>query len=319
MFASIRRWLFGGSAGKRVSVDLPSVPREQIAHLLLRPDGLARVDWGMANSWIGRQTGADPDAWRRAVMAACLDEVRDSLPRDHRRWRSANVEGLAPLEGRIGPAMAAVAERAFTVLGSDLRVIRGDAPIPPVAIVAIEPNESYLDFTSSYFPDEGAFATSGGLCLNEGEDAFALIAVNAGSRRGCEVTVAHELTHHALRGGRLPLWMEEGFTQMMEERVVHVTNFILNEEMTARQRDHWSEHDIAEFLDGAAFHSPEEDTQELAYHLSQWVVRSELSRRPKEFFRFARACRDRDPDDACQEAIGVSPRELVLGIIGIEE
>ncbi len=199
------------------------------------------------------------------------------------------------------------------------KVVRDDAPIPPIALVAIEPKESYIDFTNSYFPDEGAFATSGGLYLNEGEDAFPLIAISAATRHACEAAAAHELTHHALRGARLPLWVEEGFTQMMEERVVGASNFTLNSEMVSRQREHWSERDIDEFLEGSAFLSPEDDTQELAYHLSQWVVRGELTSRPDQFFRFARACRNGDSTVLCRSILGETPREIVLRTIGIED
>ncbi len=117
----IRR-LRGGPATPKAPKDLLSVDRAAIGHLWHRPDGLPRVDWQLANQWVEQQKGADGQehAWRRAVAAACLDELRDSLPSDHRRWRSANVEGLAPLEGSIGPALAAVAERSYKVLGTVL-------------------------------------------------------------------------------------------------------------------------------------------------------------------------------------------------------
>ncbi len=320
MFDHLRKRIFGPRS-RKAALDLPSVAREKVSHLWNRPDGLPRVDWSMADHWIAQH--ADPGRshgdWRRAVMAACLDELRDSLPQDHRRWRSPNVEGLAPLQGSTGAAMAVVAERSFKSLRKDLRIIRGDDPIPPIAIVAIEPEPSYIDFTNSYFPDEGAFAVSGGLYLSEEASAFPLIAINAHARHGCEAGVVHELTHHALHAAGLPPWVEEGFTQMMEERIARTTNFKLNAEMVARQRELWSEHDIDDFLDGSAFYSPISGVQELSYHLAQWVVRGELTRRPDLFFQFARNCRTTDPEESCQEALGTTPRSLVQNIIGIDD
>ncbi|CAN5720864.1 hypothetical protein BH11PLA1_BH11PLA1_11720 [soil metagenome] len=320
MLSWVRQLLGSTARDKRALANLPTVDRELVAHLWHSPDGLPRIDWEAANFWIARQPGGREhlERWRRGVMAACLDEARDSLTHDHRRWRSANVEGLAPLAGSIGPDLAAAAERSYTHLRSALKVIRGDAPIPPIALVAIEPQDAYIDFTNSYFGDVGTFATSGGLYLNEGHDAFPLIAIHATGGRHLDAIVVHELTHHALHGAGLPPWVEEGFTQMMEERVAHVRNFKLDRETISRQRECWSRRDIEEFLDGSAFHSLEDDVQELAYHLAQWIVRGELDRRPAEFFRFARACRAQDSAAECEHILGATPRQLVLRVIGLE-
>jgi hypothetical protein len=321
MFGFLRRWLQGDVASTAAPKDLVTLERGRVAHLWHRPEGLPRVDWDMASRWIAEHApdGADPAPWRRAVMAACLDQLRDELPTDHRRWRSRHVEGLGPMEGNLSPAMASAAERACHALRRDLSMIRDDAPIPTVAIVAITPKASYIDFTSSYFPDDGAFATSGGLYLNTEPDSVALIAVNAAVPWACEAAVAHELTHHALHGLNIPLWIEEGFTQLMEERVTGTCDFTLDPTQAARQRELWHDRDLQMFLDGHAFGSPDGDTQELAYHLSQWIVRSELTRRPGDFFRFVRACRDEDPDLACQRVLGVSQHELVATAMGLDE
>ncbi len=313
------KWLlqrFRSAPTPTLPVDLPTVSRQEIEHVWHRPGGMPRVDWLLANAWIQRKRDASsPEAWRRAVMAACLDEVRDTLETDHRRWRSRNVEGLAPCDSRIGKRVTDVAEEAYVVLRRDLQKIRGEHEIPPIAIALIAPTSAYIDFTDSYFPDEGEFATSGGLYLNEGDDAIALIAVNASTTHALAQTIVHELTHHALRGSRLPLWAEEGLTQMMEERVTRVPNFELSRTMQARQQQRWDESTIDEFIGGAAFSSPEDDTQELAYHLAQWIVRGELTRRPDDFFRFLRDCRDRPANVACKLALGAPPAEVVLSAL----
>lgn len=319
MFNYLRKLLSGKPRALAAPVGLPEIERANAAHLWHSPEGLPRVDWATANAWIPRQSAKHPpEHWRRAVAAVWLDELRDSLAEDHRRWRSQNVEGIAPLAGSVAQAAANTAEHAYEVLTRDLAVIRGKEPIPPIALCLIAPLDSYLTLVSSYLPDEGEFATSGGMYLHEGTDALSLVAVNASGRHQCEQTIAHELTHHALHAARLPIWVEEGFTQMMEERVVGVPNFTLNQEMMDRQHAAWSERDIDEFLSGAGFHCPDDDIQELSYHLAQFIVRSELTRRPKDFFAFARACRDQDPERACTQHLGLTPRALVTGALGLE-
>jgi hypothetical protein len=292
--------------------DLLSVPRADVEHLWHRQHDFPRIDWFAADRWIAaRPQDQSPNSWRRAIMAACLDEVRDSLTTDHRRWRSAHVEGLAPLEGGTGHSVKALADRAFVKLHADLQPIRGSGPIPPIAIVLIEPMAAYLDFTSTYFPDEGEFATSGGLYLNEGPDAFPLIAVNASSRHACEATVAHELTHHALHGCNLPPWAEEGLTQMMEERLARAAPFTLSHEQVHRHRECWDDANLPDLLDGSAFLSPHDDVQELAYHLALWIVHAELAANPKRFFAFLAACRELGPDQSSLRHLGQPPIDLI--------
>jgi hypothetical protein len=306
-------WLRTRGDAAQTAPVLPHFERAEVEHLWQTRDGFPCVDWHMVDRWISNQRSLK---WtrgqlRRVVMGQCLDEIRDSLDVEHRRWRSANVEGLAPVEGTIAQALARTAESAYKILTRDLAVIRGDQPISPVALVAIEPRSSYFDFTSSYFPEGGEFASSGGMYLHGGSNGFSMLAVNCAPRHGAETAVAHELTHHALHDCALPLWMEEGFTQMMEERVVGGSNFTLNREFQDRHAALWNSRNIKRFIEGEMFISPVDDQQELAYHLSQWLVRSELTRRPKEFFAFARACREMEADQACLHTLGVTQQELI--------
>src|SRR6185295_15043814 len=165
------------------------------------------------------------DQFRRAAAAAWLDELRDALQDDHKRWRHAGVEGLGPIEDDLAVRAAKGADRAREMIADALRPIRADAPIPLVAVIALRKQEDYYSFISRYYPDEGEFGTSGGVYINEGEPSVPIIAMPANLKHSVELTLAHELTHHALRGLELPLWVEEGLTQMMEERVTGYTAF----------------------------------------------------------------------------------------------
>jgi hypothetical protein len=157
----------------RAPANLPSLPRDQLSHLFHLDDGLPHVDWAAA-AWIARTLPDDQqrDAQRRAIAAAWLDELRDALTADHRRWRHAQVEGLGPLEGGIALRIARAADHAFDVVGEALHPIRGQAGIPPVAIIALDSSETYYTFIAHYYPEEGHWGTSGGIYINEGPDAF---------------------------------------------------------------------------------------------------------------------------------------------------
>lgn len=272
----------------------------------------------MAESWLTRRTTPAeklPDM-RRALAAAWLDEVRDALKSDHRRWRHARVEGLGPVDKNIAIHASRAADSAFEIIEKALRPILGGNPIPPVGIVVMATLEDYLSFIAAYYPDEGEFATSGGMYLNGGTDAFPFVALPAPSAASVAGVIAHELTHHALFGMGLPLWVEEGLTQMMAERVTGIPNFVLNEELLGRHRHRWQESGLDGFWSGASFHSPHEDEQELAYHLSQILVRGQLDRDAAAFFRFARACRESGPEAAVRDHFGTDPDDVVERFLG---
>lgn len=291
---------------RRAPLSLPSLPRDEVSHLLRLDHKLPHIDWGAADAWIAR-TEPDPARHadrRRAIAAAWLDELRDALDDDHRRWRHPQVEGLAPLEGSASQRVARGADRSIEVIERALKPIRDDIPVPPIAVVALSSDEHYYSFISHYYPDEGQWGTSGGVYINDGADSFPILTLPIQLKWAVEQTIAHELTHHALHGLELPLWVEEGLTQMMEERVTGHTNFKLDHEILERHRDRWPEIGLDRFWSGDAFHSPDDDVQELSYHLAQLLVRSLLAQRPRDFFAFARACRDQGIETAAAEHLG---------------
>lgn len=330
MFKRLKRLLRGRVASRR-SVDLPSIEREQIAPFLTVSEGLPQVDWGMAEIWIERTADRDAStsqSLRRAVAAAWLDELRDAMPTDSRRWRRGAVEGLAPLEGSVGLRAANAADLSLDVIGRALREIRGDPvmhPIPPIAVVVLASAEEYYSFISHFYGEEGEYATSGGIYVRSSADTFPLLAVNGQTPEHLEATIAHELTHHALHpptvaaahDAGLPLWAEEGLTQLMEERVTGIANFRFDREFLARHRSLWDEIGFDGFTDGSIFHSPEGERQELSYNLAHALTNSLLTTKAKAFFAFARACRNEgaNAEDAAHEHLGGSVEDLARALL----
>ncbi len=316
-------WLrgrLGSGRGLRASnVVLPIIEPGQMRSFCAVSHGLPQVDWGMVDHWVSKREASEGERalLRRAVASAWLDEVRGALEVAHRRWKGERVEGLGPVEDDLAPRVARAAERAIGVIGPALRPIRGDGAIDDLAIVAFQETEDYYSFIAHEYPEEGEFATSGGVYMHQREVDFPVIAMPLRVRHGVESTIAHELTHHALWALDLPLWVEEGLTQMMEERVTGASNFVFTHEMVERHRAHWGRRGLERFWSGRSFHSPEDDEQELSYNLSQAIVRRQLSDRAKAFFAFARACRSSDDGaDAAGKHLDCGLDELAEQVLG---
>jgi hypothetical protein len=103
---------------------------------------------------------------------------------------------------------------------------------------------------------------------------------------------------------------------MMEERVTGYTDFKLDREMVAQQRERW-EGRLEEFLSGAGFYSPEDEDQKLAYHLAEWIARVELSERAEAYFRFVRGCAEMGAEESAQEHLACGLEEMVARRLGV--
>ncbi|TVQ51375.1 MAG: hypothetical protein EA377_12700 [Phycisphaerales bacterium] len=319
-----------GATSNAPTADLPWLSRESIAHLLVTEEDLPHVDWGMAEAWIEHQSAPEQAEMsaadlHRAIAAAWLDELRDALATDSRRWRTAQVEGLAPLEGNIGPRAAAAADRSLRVIGEALREIRGEPrnnPIPPIGIVALGTHEEYYSFIARFYADEDEYATSGGLYIRSTAEEFPVLAIAAQATFAIEETMAHELTHHAFAPdrpelGHLPMWVEEGLAQMMEEYVTRAPRFVFDREILERHQALWLEIGLDGFASGESFHSPEGEEQELSYNLAEALTRSLATTRRADFFAFVRACRNerQDHELAAREHLGGTVEELAESMI----
>lgn len=319
MFRKLFRSLRGEDRELRKStLELRSIEPAILSHAIQMIDGLPHLDWGMADAWIDRNARdeSEIEPLRRAFAAGWLDALSEALGGEYRRWRHAEVEGLAPLAGNLGPQTALAADRAITVIQRALRPVRGDVPIPTVAILALENADQYYTLIAPLHPDEGEFATSGGIFTGGHDGTYPAIIFPCGVRHAIGNIIAHELTHHALAGLALPLWLEEGYAQMMEERVTNVSSFQLTREIHQRHRDHWPEAGIDRFFSGDAFTSPEGDEQELAYNLSQAIVRGMLTERAAAFFAFTLECGELGAEAAAMKHLGMRVDELAERIVG---
>ncbi len=297
---------------------LPTIDPAEIEPLLYEYEGLPRVDWQQAGAWaIARQDQMPIEDARRALTAAWLDVLSGGFAIPYTRWRSPDVEGLAPAEGHIAARTAAAARESMRCIRESLTPIRGGDPIPPIAVLALASGDDYYSFVCEAGPEEGEFATSGAQYWPTQSFAPPLIIINAAFRHAVEASFAHELAHHALNGYFLPIWIEEGLTQMMEERVTGASRFHLDREMLDRHRSLWYDIGLDGFFDGSTFRSPEDDRQELSYHLAQCVTRTLLSTRPKDFFAFARACKTTDVTAAAVENLGGEPEAIVRAMLRV--
>ncbi|MEM7234204.1 MAG: hypothetical protein AAF517_18645, partial [Planctomycetota bacterium] len=142
-------------------------------------------------------------------------------------------------------------------------------------------------------------AGSGGVYLEDGYSHFAL---NHSEPSSQEFTLVHELTHVCLAGCPLPLWLEEGITQLTEEAILGYSGFTMNREELVRHQEYWRENGLRSFWMGLSFHNPD-DGGELSYALAQVLTRNLLSRGRGDFLCLLKDAHPLDCGDRAMRTI----------------
>ncbi|WP_075084112.1 hypothetical protein [Mariniblastus fucicola] len=240
-------------------------------------EGLPRPKWDVIYHWA--DTNLDPtsldESWTQ-IARDWLTRLADSLPRDYALHESPEFLLLAA-DHSLGQRVLSSSERARRVILKTLNGVASDQGFGKHVVLLFADTDSYYDYVTDFYPDEGEFALSGGMFLDVGYGHFAIYPAYGDDY---ERVIAHELNHALLRHLPLPLWVNEGVTQVIEDVVMDSSYFMVDHEILRRHRTYWNSQTIDGFWSGESFYSPD-DGQELSYHLSQVLFRNLMSDFPK--------------------------------------
>ena len=165
-------------------------------------------------------------------------------------------------------------------------------------VIAFSDLELYYDYIDAFYVGEGEFGGSGGIFLDHGYGHIVLPTVDWSTER----TIVHELTHSLLCHLTIPMWLDEGVTQVMEDIVLESSNFQMDAELAYRHKAYWHRLTLEPFWSGEAFSSTDEG-QELAYSLAQVLVRNMMSDYARSFSKFLLAADYADAGEAASIAV----------------
>lgn len=289
-------------------------------HLLTIPNAIERGDrfikpnWGAVADWVDANVQADRKnaTWTR-LASQWLEALRGSLGEDYAMSESAEFLLLGPSEPRLVKRILSSSEHARRTILKTLPDVARDEGFGKHVVLAFADIESYYDYISDFYSDEGEFGLSIGIFLDEGYGHFAICLA---SDDDYEPTIAHELNHNLLRHLPLPLWLNEGVTQVMEDIVLGGSYFRTDHEIVSRHRDYWNSRTIDTFWSGESFFSSDDD-QELSYHLSQVLFRNLMSDFPKQVSPLLNEAQYTDAGEAALEKrCGVSLSDRVAQFLG---
>jgi hypothetical protein len=247
-------------------------------------DGLPLLDWQALDAWASSM--GDADLQRTAIALgkrAWLLHLRDALGPDFRLFESDDAFVLSSLEDVVAIATAAYVASTRKRIQ---RVLAGIAHFEAHAksiLLVVDDEETYYAYVSSYYPDGGEFAFSGGMFVDAGCAHF--LAKRA-DLAAIEPVIAHEMTHSALSHLKLPRWLDEGLAVNTERRLTGEPRSPYTiQEWKRKHRAFWGEAQIQEFWSGDSFFRTD-DGNLLSYELARILV-EQMGRNWEAFVHFA--------------------------------
>jgi hypothetical protein len=276
--------------------------------------GLPRPNWSAIYDWVNDHV-ADADfdnAWTE-VAREWLQKLHASLPPRYEISESDQFCLLSPQHNPPAEQLLGWCERFRDAVLKRLPGVAEDEGFGKHVVLAFDDESTYYDYVADYYPEDGAFATSGGIFLSDGYDHFAFWT------RGChqlDRTIAHELTHAMLCHLPLPLWLNEGVTQLLEDIVLDSSSFVIDRDLVQRHREYWSQDTIDGFWSGESFYLPSEG-QPLSYHLALILVRNLCSDYQSKVLDFLRNAEFSDAGEAAAlRILGDSLHDRVVQFLG---
>lgn len=277
--------------------DLDSVPGAvEVRH------GLPRLDWNVVTNW----------TWTH-LARLWLEKLAQFLPRVYEIRESDAFLLLCQQDDAAASHLLRRCEKYRDTILQMLKDAAWRDFHGKHVVLAFQDWETYYDYISDFYPDKGDFGGSAGILLTGGGYVHIVLCMFG---EGVERTLAHEMVHLFLCHLPLPLWLNEGVTQVATDLVLESSRFLLDPELAQRHRAYWSREKIDGFWSGESFYLADEG-QELSYSLAEVLVRNLLSDHPQQAMDIVRLAHFRDAGDlAFQQSLGVGLADRVAQFLG---
>ena len=258
-------------------------------------EGLPRPNWDIVFEWA--QTHGDsvePHELWTEIAAHWLSQLANTLKNGYAIWESQEFLILCSRGQAESERLIRYCETARKKIIGLLGVMACNEGYGKHVVLLFHDAETYFDYISDAYPEEGEFGGSVGMFIH---DYYDHIAVLAGVNSSTEATIAHELTHCLLRHLDLPLWLNEGVTQLAEQEVAGGIRDEMTKDLAKKHQMWWNGDTIQDFWNGASFSAPD-DRQELSYSLAIILASRLMEQFPNSFTVFVKTASATDAGES---------------------
>ncbi|MCR9211235.1 MAG: hypothetical protein NXI28_23650 [bacterium] len=255
---------------------------------------LPHPKWETISAWV--EENVDPpshdEAWK-SIVHQWLVRLGDALSPDYAVYESDEFVLLSS-DASLAPRVLDLCERSRRIILETLNGVAQDEGFGKHVVLIFGESDRYYDYVSEFYPDEGEFGLSGGMFFDSGYGHF---VVSPGHGVELDRVIAHELNHALLRHLPLPLWLDEGVTQFMEDVVLESSYFFVDHQLVRLHREYWNKENIQSFWSGESF-ILSDDGQQLSYHLAQVLFRNLMADHSKKVREILLQANSRDAGNA---------------------
>lgn len=276
-------------------------------------EGFPRPNWETITEKISNSnihTGCN-DLWSE-IASIWVNKTKTALSAGYAIYDSRNFLLLTAEPKDYAKSLLRFLEDALTRTLKSLNGIASDEGYGKHVVFIFNNLDQYYSYISYFYPEEGEFASSGGVYLNKGYGHF----VFPHQEISCAESVAsHELCHALLDHLQLPAWLDEGITVNIENMIMGTRAQVMDHVMINEHIDFWDKEKIQEFWSGESFSRPDEG-QHLSYHLAQFLVQS-LSKKYRSFKDFVLKAKYADGGESAANSVyDNSLGYLIEGLLG---
>ncbi len=210
------------------------------------------------------------------------------------------------------------AERILREILGALNGIAVDAGEKHVILV-LGTNEGYGEYIRACYPEIDNYGVPESGVLVQAPHKPPHLVIPSQDLSVTEGVLAHELTRFCLAHLDLPVWIEEGLSEMIEFQLTGYPPLPIDHDSITELQRFWSQDRIQEFWSGASFYAIDE-TSSLSRALARMLVQALLLQFPSDRFRkFVLNAKARDSgEQAAIVELGVNLGDLVRGTLQIE-
>lgn len=245
-------------------------------------EGFPRPNWETINKEIGKRKDEknENDLWCD-IATIWVDKIKSVLSAGYSTFESKNFILLTAGDKNYTSSLLGFLEDTLCRILKTLSGIASDEGYGKHVVLIFDNLDHYYSYISYFYPDEGEFASSGGVYLNKGYGHFVFPHQEIFYAQSI---ASHELCHALLDHLPLPPWLNEGITVNIENMIMGSKEPLMDHVMINEHKEFWDEVKIQQFWSGESFSRPD-DGQHLSYHLAQFLVLS-ISKEYKLFKDF---------------------------------
>lgn len=300
------------------SIAVSGVPPFDFASTLSVVNALPVPDWGRVHAWVASISDAQlkAQAWSQAELG-WLAHMQSALGEDYHLASHEHALVLSALEPKVSAATAGFVTKTLTRI---VRVLDGVARVPSSSrdiLIVFHDQDTYYQYVSRYYPDDGEFAFSSGMHINAGCSHFMTFAEEL---HAIEPVIAHEMTHACLGHLPIPAWLNEGLAVNTERRLCPPVGQprYTPAQLHWMHQQFWTPQKIQEFWDGSSF-LRSDDGNLLSYELAR-ILTDQFAADWPGFTAFANEATLKDGgDEAAKRLLGIDLGKTVAALFDFDD